>query len=136
MADVVTSMLQTTLLVLYFTSPAKTVHLSGSLEAKAAFEKRQIWTLQSTSTITTENPNMCVADGVLLLQKFAEVSTVTVRQYCLCPEQAIKQYSVCDQARQGNAKALARMNLTSPPAAIVEIGPSTKMPNFSEAPEK
>jgi hypothetical protein len=129
-------MLQTTLLVLYFIAPAKTVHLDGSLKAKQTFEKSQTWILQSSSQIPTENPNMCVADGILLLQKFAEVSTVTVRLYCLCPEQAVKKYKVCDQARQENAKALARFNLGPPPTAIIEIGPGTQMPDASDAPEK
>ena len=39
MADVVTSALTTTLLVLYFVAPAKTVQLKGTPEAKDTFEK-------------------------------------------------------------------------------------------------
>jgi hypothetical protein len=137
MADVVTSMLQTTLLVLYFTAPAKTVHLDGTPAAKDAFEKTQTWTLQSTSQISTENPDMCVTNGVLLLQKFAAVSTVTVRLYCLCPQQqSANNNNVCDHAKQENARALSRFNKVAPPAAIIEIGPNTPLPNFSQEPQK
>jgi hypothetical protein len=106
MADVVTSVFKTTLLVLYFIAPAKTVHLDGTLKAKGAFEKTQLWTLQSTSQITAEDPNTCVADGILLLQKFAEVGTVTVRLYCLCTEDAVKKFKVCDQAKNGKRPLL------------------------------
>jgi hypothetical protein len=132
MAGVVTGVLQTTLLVLYFTAPAKTVHLNGSLKAKGAFEQTQMWALQSTSQIPTENPNACVANGVLLLQKFAAVSTVTVRLYCLCPQEAIKNFKVCDQAKQQSDHAFSRLNLPAPPAAIIEIGPGTQIPASTE----
>jgi endonuclease YncB( thermonuclease family) len=131
MADVVTSVFTTTLLVLYFVAPAKTVHLNGTTKAKDTFEQTQLWTLQSTSQITTDNPNACVADGLLLRQKFAPVSTVTVRLYCLCSEQAVKKYPVCDKANQDNVALLARSKLGTPPTAVIEIGPDTKMPTSS-----
>jgi hypothetical protein len=131
MTDVVTSVFTTTLLVLYFIAPAKTISLNGTTEAKDTFEKSQLWTLQSTSQVSTENPNECVADGILLRQKFAPVSTVTVRLYCLCSEQAVKNYPVCDQAKKESVPLLARSKLGPPPTAVIEIGPGTQMPTSS-----
>lgn len=131
MADAA-STLATTLLVLYFVAPAKTVHLDGTTQAKDAFEKKQLWTLQSTSQITTANPNECVANGLLLRLKFAPVSTVTVRLYCLCPSAALgEKFAVCETANDKNASFLANSKLGTPPTAIIEIGPDTKMPSSS-----
>ncbi|WLC16284.1 hypothetical protein [Bradyrhizobium diazoefficiens] len=123
MADVVTGVFTTTLLVLYFVAPAKTVHLEGTTKAKDAFEKTQLWTLQSTSQITTDNPNECVANGLLLRQKFAPVSTMTARLYCLCSEQAVKskKFPVCDQANKDHVELFTRSGLGAPPSAIIEI---------------
>jgi hypothetical protein len=123
---------QTTLLVLYFVTPAETVHLPSlngnkALAAKEAFEKTKIWTLQSTSQVSTESPYMCVANGKLLQEKFAQVSTATVRLYCLCPEDSVKNKDPnCEkeQQRTGRLKLLDK-NGASPPAAIIEIGPDT-----------
>lgn len=126
MADA--SVLTTTLLVLYFVTPAKTVHLSGTPEAKDAFEKSQLWTLQSTSEVAAADPNECVANGLLLRQKFAPVSTFTVRLYCLCPKEALGKFAVCDQEKQKSLHALTRSKLSAPPTAIIEIGPGTQMP--------
>jgi hypothetical protein len=61
MPDAVTNIFQTTLLILYFTTPAETVHLKP--EQKPKYETKKVWTLQSTSQIPTENPNMCVSIG-------------------------------------------------------------------------
>ena len=128
MPDPVTNIFQTTLLVLYFITPAETVQLKPSLKAKQDFETTKIWTLQSTSQIATENPNMCVANGKLLLQKFEQVSTVTVRLYCLCPEH-VASGDVCDKVQKENAKLFESKRQTPPPpAAIIEIGPNTPMP--------
>jgi hypothetical protein len=135
MADVVTSVFTTTLLVLYFVAPAKTVHLNGTIKAKEAFEKNQLWTLQSASEITTENPNECVANGLVLRGKFAPVSTVTVRLYCFCSAEALKHFDVCENANTENVSFLARSNVAAPPTAVIEIGPDTQMPKTS-APSK
>ena len=133
MPDPVTNIFQTALLVLYFVTPAETVHLPSlkgkqALEAKVAFEKSKIWTLQSTSQIPTENPYMCVANGKLLQEKFSQVSTVTVRLYCLCPAQAIKDKDPnCEKEQQRTELRfkLLDKNGSPPPAAIIEIGPDT-----------
>jgi endonuclease YncB( thermonuclease family) len=125
MADTLT----TTLLILYLVAPAKTVHLNGTTEAKDAFEKTQLWTFQSASQITTENPNECVSDGLILRQKFAPVSTVTVRLYCFCSEDAVKKYNVCETENNKTASLATFRKLgTPPPTAVIEIGPDTKMP--------
>jgi len=129
MPDVATNVFQTTLLVLYFITPAETVHFGPG--KKSDFEKTKILTLQSTSQIPTENPNMCVANGMLLLQEFEQVSTVTVRAYCLCPEHGTGSNDVCDKARKKNSDLFALKRLAPPPAAIVPIGPDTQMPGSS-----
>ena len=130
MADVVSGVFPTTLLVLYFVTPAATVDLTGIDKAK--FEQTKLWTLQSTSQIMTENPDMCVANGKLLIDTFANVSTVSVRAYCLCP-QNVRKKDVCDKARAA-MQTLAVKGIKPPPAAIIPIGPNTPMPNLSEGP--
>jgi hypothetical protein len=132
MPDVVASIFPTTLLVMYFITPAETVHLQPG--KKADFEKTKIWTLQSTTQIQTENPNMCVANGKLLLKQFEQVSTITVRAYCLCPEHRTGFDSVCDDEKDKNAKIFGRKGLAPPRAAIIPIGPDTPMPLSSETP--
>jgi hypothetical protein len=122
MPDAITSFFQTTLVVLYFVTPAETVDLAPG--KKPDFEKTKIWTLQSTSQIPTENPNMCVANGLLLIKEFEQVSTVTVRAYCLCPEHVTGPDDFCEEAR----KNLVRRGVKPPPATVIRIGPDTKMP--------
>jgi hypothetical protein len=128
MPDPVSNIFQTTLLVLYFITPAETVHLKPG--HKGDFEKTKIWTLQSTNQIPTENPNMCVANGKLLIQEFEQVSTITVRAYCLCPQQYPPgSGDICDKAKDKNRKSFTDKGLQEPiPAAIVPIGPDTPMP--------
>ena len=128
MVDPVTTMFQTTLLVLYFVTPAETAHLQPG--KKSDFEKSKIWTLQSTSQIPTENPDMCVANGKLLIAQFEQVSTVTVRAYCLCPEHTGSN-NACDRAKQKNIASFLGKG-SPPPAAIAPIGPDTPMPGSSE----
>ena len=128
MPDPVTNVFQTTLLVLYFITPAETVNISGK---KSDFENTKLWTLQATSQIPTENPSMCVANGKLLIAKFDRVSTVAVRAYCLCPERLTGTGDACDKERDENKKTFGLMKLTPPPAAIVPIGPDTEMPGSS-----
>ena len=120
-------MFQTILLVLYFVTPAETVYLAPG--KKTIYEKTKIWTLQSTNQIPTENPDMCIANGLLLLKQFELVSTVSVRAYCLCPAKASNE--ACDNARDKNITIFGR---SSVPAAIVPIGPDTKMPLLKSDP--
>jgi hypothetical protein len=127
---------QTTLLVLYFITPAETVNLGpapGSTDKKKAFEKTKIWTLQSTSQIPTETPNMCVANAKLLYEKFQLVSTVTIRTYCLCPANPPPN-NVCDEAQKAQTNAFLEKGKSPPPAVIIEIGPDTPMPSSSGLP--
>jgi hypothetical protein len=126
MADAAT-LFQTTLLVLYFTTPAETIHLANG--KKTEYETTKIWTLQSTSQIPAENPDMCVANGLLLRQKFEQVSTVTIRLYCLCPENATSKE--CDTAKATTTKTLSAKGVSSPvKAGIIEIGPNTPWPRL------
>jgi hypothetical protein len=129
MPEPITNALQTTLLVLYFVTPAATVQIKPTLQAKQDYERTKIWTLQSTSQITTENPYMCVANGKLLQEKFTQVSTATVRLYCLCPAQAVKDKDPnCEPEQKRSEKFFFKFldqRAPAPPAAIIEIGPDT-----------
>ncbi len=137
MPDPVTTIFQTTLLVLYFITPAATVHLKPGQKEKEKFETTKVWTLQSTSQISTENPNMCAVNGKLLLQKFEQVSTVTVRAFCLCPEHLTGSGDICDKAQQESVESFSKSNKVTedkarelaPPDTIVPIGPDTPMPS-------
>jgi hypothetical protein len=131
MPDALTTLFQTTLVVLYFVTPAETVHLDPG--KKNDFEKTKIWTLQSTSQIPTETPNTCVAHGKSLLQQFDQVSTVAVRAYCLCPERVMPN-DVCDKETKETRKRFLDKRLAPPPAAIIPIRPDTPMPGSSEPP--
>jgi hypothetical protein len=72
---------QTTLLLLYFVTPAVNTH--G--ENKKEFETKAIWTLQATSQIPFEDSTICSQLGTKLINQFRKVYTVTLRAYCLCP---------------------------------------------------
>ena len=134
MADPITSVFQTTLLVLYFVTPAATAHVAQG--KKTEYEKSKIWTLQSTSQIPTESPNMCVANGLLLLKQFEQVSTVTVRAYCLCPERITSEDDVCDRNKDKNRALIARTHAAPTPALIIPIDPDTVMPKSSGLPKQ
>lgn len=124
----------TTLLVLYFTTGAATVTVNE--KTKPAFEKSKIWALQSTSQIPTENPNMCLSIGKLYIHEFVEVSTVTVRAYCICPEHATgpNENDAClNQQRldAGNPKIQTILPSGAPNATIFRIGPDSTIENPS-----
>jgi hypothetical protein len=125
---------QTTLLILYFTTAATTVKVDKTTKPK--FEKTKIWTLQSTSQIPTENPNMCVSIGTQYIHEFDEVSTVTVRAYCMCPEAAANQdkSDACfnqGQLDQKNPKIQSIVPKNAPPATILRLGPDSTLENPS-----
>jgi hypothetical protein len=82
MADPISTAFQTTLLILYFVTPAVNV---PNGESKKVFETKAVWTLQSQSQITLENSTVCSQMGTKLINQFAKVYTITVRAYCLCP---------------------------------------------------
>jgi hypothetical protein len=83
MADPVSAVFQTTLLILYFVTPA--VNIPNG-ESKKTFETKAIWTLQSTSQISLQNSDTCAQMGTKLINQFNKVYTITVRAYCLCPQ--------------------------------------------------
>jgi hypothetical protein len=83
MADLVSAVFQTTLLILYFVTPAVNIPPGAS---KKVFETNAIWTLQSTSQISLENSDVCRQMGTKLINQFKHVYTITVRAYCLCPQ--------------------------------------------------
>jgi hypothetical protein len=122
---------QTTLVVLYFTTAAKTVTVNE--KTKPDFEKHNIWTLQSTSQIPTENPNMCLELGVLYIHEFDDVSTITVRGYCMCPDEALKvdDNNACiNQKKKDIAKKKAFV-VGKPQATIIRLGPNSTVTNPS-----
>jgi hypothetical protein len=135
MPDAFTNTFQTTLLIMYFATPAETMHLKPGDKPK--YETTKVWTLQSTNQIPTENPNMCVAVGTNLIHEFDLVSTVTVRAYCLCPENVTND-DACFKQREQESKAITRKGLVpvTPPATILRLGPSTTLPNTSGAPTR
>lgn len=113
----------TTLLVLYFITPATSDSNVNTSEEKRILEAKKIWTLQSTSQIPTENPSMCVSIGTKLIQQFTNVSTMTVRAYCLCPEKT-EDNDVCFNQRETEKKGLAAQPHVG---TIVTLGPNGAM---------
>lgn len=71
------NVLHTTLLLLYFVTPAA----NGPKD-----ETKRIWTLQSTSTIETPNATACVTLGKKMIKDIVPVANLTVRAYCLCAQ--------------------------------------------------
>jgi len=108
----------TTLLILYFVTPAVNVPKG---ETKVDFEKKAIWTLQSTSQVTLENSTLCSEMGTKLINQFNKVYTITVRAYCLCPQGDGNK--VCFN-NQDSADAFKKNFAPSEPhATIVPLGP-------------
>jgi hypothetical protein len=71
------SILPTTLLILYFISPAQ----KGPKD-----EANRIWTLQSTVSMQFTSHDACKIIGNQLINDIKPVATMTVRAYCLCPD--------------------------------------------------
>ena len=124
-------LLQTTLLVLYFTTDATTVKINQKTKPK--FEATKLWTLQTTSQIPTDNPNMCLSIGVQYIHEFDEVSTVTVRAYCICPEASLDNDACFNQ--KGLDKKSARIQSIAPivptTGTILRLGPDSTLQNPS-----
>lgn len=72
----------TTLLLLYFITPAANV--PGS-ETKDTQEKKALWTFQSSSQIELPDPDTCTSTALQMMAEIKPVRTMTVRAYCLCP---------------------------------------------------
>jgi len=120
---------QTTLLVLYFATPATMTMPKDYFKThpKTKYEATKIWTLQSTSQIPLEDPDMCVALGTKLIHQFDNIGTVTIRAYCMCPK-ADSGENAC----QFQQAQIAKLQLEQPqvPAAIgtiIELGPDTEV---------
>src|ERR1700730_2218079 len=132
MPDPVSNIFQTTLLILYFTTPASTVP-QMTAEQKKVYEAKKIWTLQSTSEVPTENPNMCVAIGTNFFHEFTELGNLTIRAYCLCPEKVIDN-DACFNKRKKDAeiaKSIESKGLRAPPPSgtIIRLGPNSTLSN-------
>jgi hypothetical protein len=130
---------QTTLLVLYFTTGATTVKVNT--KTKPEFEKKKIWALQSTSQIPTENPNMCLSIGLKYIHEFDEVSTVTVRAYCICPGTGVAATQTETQTNDAclNQQRLDALNpriqalpAGAPQATIIRLGPNSTLQTPSD----
>jgi hypothetical protein len=130
-ATAAAKLLQTTLLVLYFTTGATTVKVDKTTKPK--FEAKKLWTLQTTNQIPTENPNMCLSIGLQYIHEFDEVSTVTVRAYCICPE-ATDGNDACfnQKTRDENSPRIKSLKANVPKTGtILRLGPDSTLDNPS-----
>jgi hypothetical protein len=130
-ATATAKLFQTTLLVLYFTTPATITIPKDYFKThlKTDYEATKIWTLQSTSQIPVEDPDMCVAQGEEYIRQFNNIGTVTVRAYCMCPR-ADSGNNVCHAQQEAIAKL--QENQEQVPTAIgtiIQLGPGkTQVP--------
>src|SRR5215813_9613294 len=84
----------TTLLLMFFTTPPA----NGP-----KVESESFWSLQSTSQIPAENPEMCTKLAWDMINEIKPVRTLTVRAYCLCP--AGNGTDLCFNAEEANRQA-------------------------------
>jgi hypothetical protein len=116
MADVST-LFQTTLMILYFVTPAVNVPKG---ETKKDFETKAVWALQSTSQITLENSDVCSQMGTKLINQFNHVYTITVRAYCMCPQGDGNKVCFNNQNTFDN---FTKDKKNQPTATIIPLGP-------------
>jgi hypothetical protein len=130
-ATAATKLLQTTLIVLYFTTGATTVKVDRTTKPK--FEATKLWNLQTTSQIATENPNMCLSIGLQYIHEFDEVSTVTVRAYCICPEVTSNNDACFNQKALDEKNPRIQSLRTNIPTegTILRLGPNSTLSNPS-----
>jgi hypothetical protein len=130
-ATAAAKLLQTTLLVLYFTTGATTVKVDKTTKPK--FEANKLWTLQTTNQIPTENPNMCLSIGLQYIHEFDEVSTVTVRAYCICPEATDGNDACFNQKSldETNPRIKSFRNNVPTKGTILRLGPDSSLDNPS-----
>lgn len=121
----------TTLLLLFFVVPP--AHVPPG-ESKVVQETKGVWTLQSTSQIQTQNPDMCISIAKKMMKEVDPVNTLTVRAYCLCP--AGNGSNLCFNDDE-HAKAMT-MAITKPAAmprpTVQTIGPLTPDPPLPRPP--
>jgi hypothetical protein len=104
----------TTLLLLFFITPPA----NGP---KA--ESTSLWTLQSTSQLQTDTPEMCVKIAKDMIAEVKPVKTLTVRAYCLCP--AGNGSDNCFNEEEASERMLSPNPADKPRATIQRIGPNT-----------
>jgi hypothetical protein len=114
----------TTLLLMFFITPPA----NGP-----KIESESFWTLQSTSQVQAENPEMCTKLAWDMINEVKPVRTLTVRAYCLCP--AGNGTDLCFNAEE--AKKQADKAITSneqseaPRPTTIRIGPKSLAPGAS-----
>jgi hypothetical protein len=74
------NIIPTTLLILYFISPAQ----KGPKD-----EANRIWTLQSAVSMQFTSHEACRDNGNQLINDIKPVATMTVRAYCLCEDSQV-----------------------------------------------
>jgi hypothetical protein len=116
----------TTLLLLYFVTPAANVPAS---ETKDMQEKKDLWTFQSASQIELPDPDTCTSTALQMMAEIKPVRTMTVRAYCLCPRgKEDRGNKECFNEQQFQAhKAENEGGITSRPI-VLPIGPLTPDP--------
>jgi hypothetical protein len=130
---------QTTLLVLYFTTPATmsipSDYFTKEKHLKADYEATKIWTLQSTSQIPVEDPDMCVALGEEFIHQFDTIGTVTVRAYCMCPR-ADNSRDICHDKQDKTIQLMSKLQeIPAATSAIISLGPGkSQVPMKSNLP--
>jgi hypothetical protein len=130
----------TTLLVLFFTTSAMNIPKGlkpkknpnpppDFISPKAQYEATKIWTLQSTSQIQVEDPDMCVALGTELIRQFDDIGSITVRAYCMCPRVSSGN-SECHDRQDKFTRKLESLGQPLPAAVgtIIQLGPGTPIP--------
>lgn len=129
MAEPTAGLFPTTLLLLYFITPAVNI---PSGENKDAQEKKDIWSFQSSSEIQLPDPDTCTSTALQMMAEIKPVRTMTVRAYCLCPhgmenrgnKECFNEEAV--QARIAQQKKGEIQTVSRP--IVLPIGPKTPDP--------
>jgi hypothetical protein len=122
----------TTLLLLYFITPAANVPAS---ETKDTQEMKVVWTFQSSSQIELPDPDTCTSTALQMMAEIKPVRTMTVRAYCLCPhgiedrgnKECFNEQQVQARITQKKEGVIKEEAIVSRPI-VLPIGPSTPDP--------
>jgi hypothetical protein len=116
----------TTLLLLYFITPAANVPAS---ETKDMQEKKVAWTFQSSSQIELPDPDTCTSTALQMMAEIKPVRTMTVRAYCLCPHGIENRGNKeCFNEQQAQARIAQKKEGDVSRPIVLPIGPSTPDP--------
>jgi len=118
------SKFSTTLLLLFFVAPP--AHLKQ--------ESQRVWTLQSTSEIQTESPEMCVSIGKSIIDDIEPVNTLTVRAYCLCPAGNGSNLCFFREEHKEQVSLAMRKAAPMPLPTVQRLGPRTRLPPLPSPP--